>query len=177
MCGVAQDTTGASFSEKPLDGLLPLQWGLKCGAPLDSIHLILDVNPKAINALDIFGRTVLHLAVEHSVPLATIRMLAGKHETVRLPPALHRPTSPYITLHRPSSPYMPHSASAGVFQFLFAAREHTFYMVWFLISMRDKARTATDEVFGCFNDKVTGMTKCRGPRGAFILPATLVPRY
>ena len=53
-------------------------------------------SPQAITATDIFGRTVLHLAVEHRCPLTVLEMLCEKapHAVVSrapLPASSQRP--------------------------------------------------------------------------------------
>ena len=69
------DNSGCSFAEEERDGYLPLQWAIKCRASFDSVELVKEAHPDAVKAIDIEGKTVLHLAAEVGLSLRTIKML------------------------------------------------------------------------------------------------------
>ena len=65
--------SGCSFAEEERDGYLPLQWAIKCRAGFDAVELVKEAHPEAVKAIDIEGKTTLHLAAEVGLPLRTIR--------------------------------------------------------------------------------------------------------
>eukprot|EP01052_Picozoa_sp_SAG31_P001294 SAG31_NODE_44_length_31168_cov_16.507290_4_plen_1779_part_00 len=76
------DMSGCSFAEEERDGYLPLQWAIKCRADFDAVELVKDAYPDAVKAIDIEGKTTLHLAAEVGLSLRSIKMLHAANATM-----------------------------------------------------------------------------------------------
>ena len=78
-----QIDTGTPFATTEVQGLTPLQWAVKCRAPLQSLDVLLavlvelekDGGAKHINMVDIEEKNLLHLAAESGAPLTVMQRI------------------------------------------------------------------------------------------------------